>query len=61
MLTIYKNNAQDQVLTQIVNNLYNSGGLLEGSIEDPHAIAAGMQELLSGITKMYLEGKDSKE
>jgi len=61
MLTIYKNNAQDQVLTQIVNNLYNSVLLLDGSSEDPHTIAKGVQELLSEITKMYLEGKDSKE
>jgi len=61
MLDIYKANVKDRMLTQIVNNLYNSVVLLDGSIDDPHAIATTMQDLLAEMTKMHLKGKSNSK
>ncbi len=53
LLGIYQKDVQDPMLTKLVNNLFNSVALLDGSIENPNEMALALQELLSEATNLY--------
>ena len=59
LLKIYKKDVKDALLTKIANNLFNSVMILDGSVHDPHEMAAGIQDLLAEATKMYVDGEES--
>jgi molecular chaperone HtpG len=61
MLAIYKNDAKDKLLVKISNNLYHSVALLEGSTDDPHEMAAHLQDILSETTSLYLKEQPKKK
>ena len=46
MLEMYKKDAKDPLLSVAAENLFYSAALLDGSISDPHAMAAGIQSLI---------------
>ncbi|MBN2411077.1 molecular chaperone HtpG [candidate division KSB1 bacterium] len=55
MLKIYQKDVKDPVLTKLVNSLFHSIALLDGSLQDPHEMAAQIQELLAETSKLYLK------
>ena len=57
LLNIYKQNAKDRILTKIVNNLFTSVQLLDGTVVDPQDMAGVLQDLMAETAKMYTEGK----
>lgn len=59
MLAIYKNNANDTLLTKLVNNLYTSVLLLDGNITDTHEMVDHLQNLMKETANMYT--KSSKK
>ncbi|RLD12517.1 molecular chaperone HtpG, partial [candidate division KSB1 bacterium] len=65
MLAIYKKSAKDHLLETAAQNLFNSAALLDGSIQDPQAMADAIQAMISetlGLyTKKSAENKTSDE
>ncbi|MBN2416465.1 molecular chaperone HtpG [bacterium] len=57
LLTIYEKDAKDPLLTKLVNSLFSSALLLDGTIDDPHTMAASIQELMIDTAGMYIENK----
>ena len=57
LLTIYKRNPKDRMLTKFVNNLFTSVSLLDGNIVDAHDMAEGIQDLLTETSKILLSKK----
>jgi len=57
MLKIYKKDVKDPVLTKLANSLFHSIALLDGSLQDPHEMAAQIQDLLAETSKLYLQEK----
>ncbi len=55
MLSIYKKDVADPLLNKLANNLFNSVALLDGNIQDPHEMAATIQELLEETSKLYIK------
>lgn len=55
MLKIYKKDVKDQVLTKLASGLFHSIALLDGSLQDPHEMAAQIQDLLAETSKLYLK------
>jgi molecular chaperone HtpG len=53
LLAIYNKDVNDPMLTKIVNRLYDSVLLIDGSITDAHDMAAGIQDILSEALKLY--------
>ena len=59
MLTIYKKDVKDPFLDKVAWRLYDSVMLLDGMINDPHAMATGLQDLLTQSTQLYT--RENKE
>jgi len=57
---IYKNKANDPLLDKLVNSLFSSVLLLDGNMEDPHTMAASIQDLMTDTAIMYREKQDTK-
>jgi molecular chaperone HtpG len=57
MLEIYKKNAQDRILTKLVNNLFYSVLILDGAVADTHELAGGIQDILKETADLYVKGK----
>jgi len=58
MLTIYKTDPKDALLTKLVHNLYTSVLLLDGNITDTHEMVDNLQILLKETANLYTkEGK----
>ncbi len=53
MLKIYKKDVKDPFLDKIAWRLYDSVMLLDGMLSDPHAMATGLQDLLTQSTQLY--------
>ena len=53
MLAMYQKNAKDPMLTKMANGLLATIQLLDGSIDDPHAMVASMQEVLVEAAQLY--------
>jgi molecular chaperone HtpG len=59
MLKIYQKDVKDPFLDKIAWRLYDSVMLLDGMLNDPHAMATGLQDLLTQSTQLYT--RESKE
>lgn len=55
MLTIYKADHEDRILTEMTNTLFDSCLLLDGYLKDPQAMAQRMNELLTQASGWYTE------
>jgi molecular chaperone HtpG len=61
MLKIYKNDAQDALLSLAAENLFYSAALMDGSIADPHAVAGGIQNMMQETLNMYAKESPAPE
>ena len=59
MRQIYQSDVRDPVLTAMVNSLYTSVLVLDGSFDDPHTMANSIQDLLVKTGELY--GGDKSE
>ncbi|MEJ2627510.1 MAG: mechanosensitive ion channel, partial [bacterium] len=60
MLTIYKTDPKDALLTKLVHNLYTSVLLLDGNITDTHEMVDNLQILLKETANLYTkQGEDN--
>ncbi|MBN1998812.1 molecular chaperone HtpG [candidate division KSB1 bacterium] len=55
LLKIYEKDVNDPVLSKIVNGLFQSVLILDGTLVDPHRMAAGIQDVLAETTRLYIE------
>lgn len=55
LLAIYKANPEDDYLTSVVEQLFESALLLEGYLKDPHAMVGRIQNLLNKSSGWYRE------
>jgi len=57
LLTLYEKNPADLLLTKLVEGLYTSVLLLDGSAEHPEAMAASIQALIGETARLVLDEK----
>ncbi len=57
LLRIYKDNVNDDHLSRVTNQLYESALLTEGYLDDAHQMVNRIEELLEQSTEWYLEKK----
>jgi molecular chaperone HtpG len=60
MLTIYKTDPKDALLTKLVHNLYTSVLLLDGNITDTHEMVDNLQNLLKETANLYTKQEGKK-
>lgn len=61
MHKMYSANPKDRILTKLVNNLFISTQLLDGTITDPQDMAGLLQDLLTETAKMYMDQEKEKK
>lgn len=61
MLRIYQNDAKDPLLSKLVNHLFYTVLLLDGTILDPNEMVSQMQDVLSETAKLYLRKGTKKQ
>ncbi len=57
LLKIYKSNSQDEYITNVVEELYESALLLEGSLNDPYKLVKRINQMLEQSSDWYTEVK----
>jgi molecular chaperone HtpG len=57
LLQIYQKDVNDEFMARIVSRLFDSILWLDGYLEDPHATAIGLQEILAESAKLYMQQK----
>ena len=60
LLAIYKKDANDHMLETVAFNLFNSAALLDGTINDPQAMAANIQTIISETLELYTKEPESQ-
>ena len=58
LLTIYKKDAQDPILSAVALNLFNSATLMDGTIMDPQAMAIDIQGIISTTLSLYTKAAE---
>ncbi|MBF0549673.1 MAG: molecular chaperone HtpG [Deltaproteobacteria bacterium] len=58
LLSIYKADPHDEYLTTAIEQLFESSMLLDGYLQDPHALVGRIQNLLNKSSDWYLAVKD---
>ncbi|HPG38240.1 MAG TPA: molecular chaperone HtpG [bacterium] len=54
MHKIYQKDVNDPMLSKLAFNLFYSVSLLDGSLQDPHEMAANIQDMLTEACKLYI-------
>ncbi|MCK9280557.1 MAG: molecular chaperone HtpG [Melioribacteraceae bacterium] len=57
MITVFKKNAEDEFIVNVTNQLYESALLLEGNLEDPHALVDRLNKMLEQSSEWYVKVK----
>ena len=61
MLAIYKKSAKDRLLETAAQNLFNSAALLDGSVQEPQAMADAIQSMISETLGLYTKDLAKKK
>ncbi|SKA98265.1 molecular chaperone HtpG [Paucidesulfovibrio gracilis DSM 16080] len=61
MIEIYKKDRKDPFIEQAAEQLYESALLLEGYLNDPHALVGRIQNLLADASGWYVQTKEKVE
>jgi len=57
LLKVYKKNQKDEFITNVVEELFGSALLLEGSLENPHQFVSYVNKMLEQSSDWYVEEK----
>ncbi|MFA7289851.1 MAG: molecular chaperone HtpG [Melioribacteraceae bacterium] len=57
LITVFKKNAEDEFIVNVTNQLYESALLLEGNLEDPHALVDRLNKMLEQSSDWYVKVK----
>ena len=60
LLKAFKVNSNDDYITNVVENMFESALLLEGNLVDPHQLVSNVNKLLVNSSEWYLKAKDIK-
>ncbi|MDR3628195.1 MAG: molecular chaperone HtpG [Ignavibacteriaceae bacterium] len=55
LLKVFKSNSQDEYITNVVEELFESALLLDGSLDDPHKLVTRLNKLLEQSSDLYTE------
>ncbi|HHS13826.1 MAG TPA: molecular chaperone HtpG [bacterium] len=55
---IYQKNPKDKILTRLVEGLYHTARLLDGTVDDPRNMAEALQELLAETARLSIKEKE---
>lgn len=61
LLTAFKVNSKDEFITNVVEEMFESALLLEGSLIDPHQLVKNINKLLVDSSEWYIKTKGIKE
>ena len=61
LLKVFKANASDEYITDVVEQLFDSALLMEGTLEDPHNLISRLNKMLESSSEWYTEVKNLKE
>ena len=61
LLKVFKANANDEYITDVVEQLYDSALLQEGTLDDPHNLISRLNRMLEESSDWYTEVKKYKE
>jgi molecular chaperone HtpG len=57
MISVFKKNPDDDFIVNVTNQLYESALLLEGNLEDPHALVDRLNKMLEQSSEWYVKVK----
>lgn len=57
MISVFKKNPDDDFIVNVTNQLYESALLLEGNLEDPHALVYRLNKMLEQSSEWYVKVK----
>ena len=57
LLKVFKANRQDEYITNVVEELFESALLLEGDLQDPHRLVSRINQMLEQSSDWYTEVK----
>lgn len=55
ILKVFKSNSKDEYITNVVEELFESALLLDGSLDDPHKLVTRLNKLLEQSSDLYTE------
>jgi molecular chaperone HtpG len=61
LLKVYKANSKDDYISDVVEQLFESALLMEGTLEDPHNLISRLNKMLESSSDWYTEVKNLKE
>lgn len=61
LLKVYKSNSTDEYISDVVEQLFESALLMEGTLEDPHNLISRLNKMLESSSEWYTEVKNLKE
>jgi molecular chaperone HtpG len=61
LLKVYKANSADDYITDVVEQLFESALLMEGTLDDPHKLISRLNKMLENSSDWYTEVKKLKE
>jgi len=61
LLKVFKANSTDEYISDVVEQLFESALLMEGTLEDPHNLISRLNKMLENSSEWYTEVKNLKE